>query len=121
MRKQDAECLLAGKQWSGAYYLTGYAVECALKACIAKRIRRYDFPDKELAFEVYTHNLAKLMRSAQLSERLQTSISSGNEVIGQNWAILQNWSEIKRYEFASKSEAEELFQAAFDTQNGIYT
>jgi hypothetical protein len=29
-----AECLLAAGRWSGAYYLSGYAVECGLKACI---------------------------------------------------------------------------------------
>jgi hypothetical protein len=27
----DAKALLAARRWSGAYYLAGYAVECALK------------------------------------------------------------------------------------------
>jgi hypothetical protein len=30
----DAEHLLSGGRFSGAYYLAGYSVECALKACI---------------------------------------------------------------------------------------
>lgn len=30
----------------GAYYLAGYAIECALKACIAKLTAQHDFPDK---------------------------------------------------------------------------
>ncbi len=30
----DASLLLVGGQWSAAYYLAGYAVECGLKACI---------------------------------------------------------------------------------------
>jgi len=35
-----------------AYYLGGYAVECALKACIAKLISQHDFPDKVFCREV---------------------------------------------------------------------
>jgi hypothetical protein len=31
----------------GAYYLAGYAVECALKACIARTYNQHDWPDKE--------------------------------------------------------------------------
>ena len=36
LRLKEAQVLLANGCWSGAYYLAGYAVECALKACIAK-------------------------------------------------------------------------------------
>ena len=39
----------------GAYYLAGYAVECALKACIAKLTDRHDFPDKNFAAKCFTH------------------------------------------------------------------
>ena len=35
VRIDEAGVLLAAGRWSGAYYLAGYAVECALKACIA--------------------------------------------------------------------------------------
>ena len=28
----DAKCLLDDRNWSAAYYLAGYAVECGLKA-----------------------------------------------------------------------------------------
>ncbi len=31
-RLLDAKALFAARRWSGAYYLAGYAVECALKA-----------------------------------------------------------------------------------------
>jgi len=33
-RIEDATALLAASRWSGAYYLTGYALECALKSCV---------------------------------------------------------------------------------------
>ncbi len=39
--------VVAAGMWEGTYYLAGYAVECALKACIAKQIIAEDFPDKE--------------------------------------------------------------------------
>jgi hypothetical protein len=37
-RIADAKALLAAKRWAGAYYLAGYAVECALKACVLVRL-----------------------------------------------------------------------------------
>jgi hypothetical protein len=33
-RLSDAEALIAGGRFDCAYYVAGYAVECALKACI---------------------------------------------------------------------------------------
>lgn len=37
IRLTEAKGLLALGLWDGAYYLAGYAVECALKAYIAKQ------------------------------------------------------------------------------------
>jgi hypothetical protein len=36
LRAEEARVLLRSRRQLGAYYLAGYAVECALKACIAK-------------------------------------------------------------------------------------
>jgi len=36
IRLRDAEVLLENGRFDGAYYIAGYSVECALKACIAK-------------------------------------------------------------------------------------
>jgi len=44
MRLKDAEVLLQKGRNEAAYYLAGYAVECALKACIAKQTKRHEFP-----------------------------------------------------------------------------
>ncbi len=46
IRMKEAKVLLDRKCYERAYYLAGYAVECALKACIAKRTLAYDFPPK---------------------------------------------------------------------------
>src|ERR1700681_3770039 len=66
-RIADAGVLLAAGRWSGAYYLAGYAVECGLKACIAKLTNQDDFPrDRRLLEECYTHSLEKLLKPAGL-------------------------------------------------------
>jgi hypothetical protein len=44
VRLNDAETLLAAGLWDGAYCLAGYAVECGLKANIAKGAGRRAFP-----------------------------------------------------------------------------
>ena len=46
-RHAEAKALLRAGRSDGAYYLAGYAVECGLKACIAKATKRYDFPEKK--------------------------------------------------------------------------
>ncbi len=42
IRIREAKVLFAAGEHSGAYYLAGYAIECALKACFAKGVKRYD-------------------------------------------------------------------------------
>lgn len=54
LRLSESTALLAAGFPDGAYYLAGYAMECALKACIAKRTREYDFPEKILAITTFT-------------------------------------------------------------------
>jgi HEPN domain-containing protein len=43
---KEAEVLLKSGKQHGAYYLAGYAVECALKACIAKKNQEISISDK---------------------------------------------------------------------------
>lgn len=70
-RIAEARFLLRGGLHSGAYYLAGYAVECGLKACIAKKTRRFDFPDKKAVDSSYVHDLEKLVGVAGLTQELQ--------------------------------------------------
>jgi len=44
IRMKEAKVLLSNACFEGAYYLAGYAVECAIKACIAKKTQIHDFP-----------------------------------------------------------------------------
>jgi hypothetical protein len=44
-RIEEARILLDNSQWTGAYYMAGLGVECALKSCLAAAVKEYDFPD----------------------------------------------------------------------------
>jgi len=111
IRRRDAATLLKARQYSGAYYLIGYAVECALKACVAKQVRRYDFPDRKLAKEVFTHDLEKLMSLAGLAPELKKEMET-NKPLELNWAVVKDWSESSRYEIRiTEAQARDLYSA----------
>ena len=61
-RIQEAKVLLERNHYTGAYYLTGLGVECALKACLARAVQQHDFPDKDFVNAAYTHNLERLLK-----------------------------------------------------------
>jgi hypothetical protein len=63
MRVREARILLDAGEWDGAYYLAGYAVECALKACIIKRLNTSDvWPEKSFMDNCYKHDLKLLLK-----------------------------------------------------------
>ena len=116
---EEARVLLQNGFYSGAYYLVGYAVECALKACIAKQIRRYDFPDRKLVNDSYTHDLERLLGVSGLKEELDSE-SAGNPVLEENWTIVKDWSEQSRYRSSiPENEARDLFSAVTARRNGV--
>lgn len=121
-RVLDAEALLATGRWSAAYYLAGYSVECALKACIAKRTKEFDFPDRDFARDVFTHDLTNLLRHAGLKDRL-LSDSAINGAVGpglsSNWLIVKDWSEQARYRQATEADARRLVLAVTDPAEGV--
>jgi HEPN domain-containing protein len=59
-RLEEARILLTNRQWTGAYYMAGLAVECALKACLARAVKEHDYPDKKFVNGMYQHNLQNL-------------------------------------------------------------
>jgi HEPN domain-containing protein len=67
IRIEEALVLLVQGKYDGAYYLAGYAVECALKACIAKLTNDGDFPPgPNLRDSHYSHDIEKLVVTARL-------------------------------------------------------
>lgn len=111
--------LLDNDEFSGAYYLAGYVIECALKACIAKRTRKFDFPDKRTALESYTHDLAALVRVAGLQPDLQAEIQNDQQGFGPYWGLVQQWTEHTRYLIIDRSTAENLIEAVSDSKHGV--
>jgi len=96
VRRKEAAILLKAKQYCGAYYLLGYSIECALKACIAKQTNKYDFPDKEVVQKAYVHDLEQLLKIAGLDYQLRQDMKT-NRTLEVNWAIVKDWSEKARY------------------------
>jgi hypothetical protein len=117
-RLQDAVALLNSARWSGAYYLAGYAVECGLKACIAKMVNQHDFPDRELAQRSYTHDLDVLVSIAGLTLPRKSDVAA-NPSLGTNWQLVKDWDEKSRYQFWTESQARDLCSAVADAANGV--
>jgi hypothetical protein len=120
IRIKEAKVLLDRKCYEGAFYLAGYAVEFALKACIAKRTQAHDFPPKpQVVRDFYQHDIESLANLAglrfQLKRRQQSVIQ-----FKLNWDQVIGWSEEKRYEthIDSKS-ASALGRAITDSRNGV--
>jgi len=121
MRVAEAKMLLAGNCFHGAYYLCGYAIECALKACIAKETKEFDFPDKRVAANSHTHDLKILLGLSRLSDSMNAA-RRANLILDRYWALVVEWSEDSRYKTRiQKSEAHDLFEAVAHPTNGVLT
>jgi HEPN domain-containing protein len=118
-RLADAKALLAAKRWTAAYYLAGYAVECGLKACIAKRTKPEEFPDRVFAEKCWTHHLPQLLGLAGLKPVLDADIAADPILLG-NWETTKDWTEASRYSHKTKVDAENLFDAISDKKHGVF-
>lgn len=107
----DAQTLFDARAFQGSYYLAGYAIECALKACIAKRTREFDFPEKREVERSYTHDLNRLLEVAKLESVLGEEIGNDDE-LGRNWATVRVWSEGSRYALDVSEESAQNMLAA---------
>jgi hypothetical protein len=118
-RLREAKLLLDEGCSLGAYYLAGYAVECALKACIAKKTRRHEFPDKDFAIECYKHGLNELLGTAGLSSQL-TSDGKTQPRLSSNWAWVKDWKVDSRYSLTiDQRTAEQLYKAIVGRPGGV--
>jgi HEPN domain-containing protein len=119
MRLREAEALLGAGCYEGAYYLAGYAVECALKACIAKQTREHDFPDKQRVLDSYTHDLGKLFRVAKHWKAFQQLVQEDRDIAA-HWTLLRKWSVSDRYAVSvDRDAAASLIAAISDQDKGI--
>lgn len=119
LRAKEAKTLLDQECYEGAYYLLGYSVECALKACIAKQTKRFDFPDKEIVNASYTHKLSDLLKLSGLKSEHDKETQS-NKAFSLNWAIVKDWSEKSRYSGQiSEAKVRDFYSAVVSRKNGV--
>lgn len=119
IRLREARVLLNNQHYEGAYYLLGYAVECAFKACIARQTRRYDFPDRKFVNDIYTHDLNKLLSVSGLEPEHRRE-SNRNPIFELNWTIVKDWSEQSRYTAGvNRAKAADFRSAVVSRRNGI--
>jgi HEPN domain-containing protein len=118
VRLREATALLKAGLFDGAYYLAGYAVECALKACIAKGTRRFEFPDKNRVNSSHSHKLPELIRLAGLSDAL-VERAGQDPSFRKNWDSIQAWSEQSRYQRNSHESAQTLLAAVGEKRHGV--
>jgi hypothetical protein len=118
IRIREAHVLLKASEYSGAYYLAGYSLECALKACTAKSVQRFDFPDKDRVQKSYSHRLTELAVLAGVWDELNLA-RAANPRLASSWTLAVNWSEQSRYHIHSRRDAEALVAAIGRRGNGV--
>ena len=113
LRIYEARTLLAASEAcaSGAYYLAGYAVECAFKARIAGMSFEAFYANSN-ANNYITHDLKKLLFYAGLEIPPDTELQ-------ENWTIVKAWTEESRYFVHSVPEAQNVVNAVNDSQKGV--
>ncbi len=100
LRAAEATVLADNGKEQGAYYLAGLAIECALKACIAKKTKRHQFPlGRDYVNDVYQHNLEVLLKVAELEKKRDDEMKA-DPGFAVNWNVVKDWDVERRYEVA---------------------
>jgi hypothetical protein len=118
-RVRDAKALLAARRWAGAYYMAGYAVECALKSCVIAFLMKTDqFPGKRYSQDCWTHDLKQLLDLAGLKPT-HAADTAADPDLSANWAFVFDWNEASRYDRKTRTQARKLYVAITDKKHGV--
>jgi hypothetical protein len=118
-RLREAVVLFEAGCYDGAYYLAGYAVECGLKARIAKLTMRHHFPPKVKTVQsYYSHDLAGLVVAATLQTELEGELNADPDFL-LNWTVVKGWSEESRYAQWTLTQAGDLIRAIRHRRHGV--
>ena len=118
LRLEDARVLHAQNRFSGAYYLAGYAIECALKAVIAQSFRAAVIPEKRYVDRIFTHDLKALLELSGLRQSFEID-AKGSANLRSAWAIATAWNEASRYEVIDPFRAAEMMDAVGNENYGV--
>lgn len=114
----DALLLFERERWANSFYLAGYSVELALKACVAVQFQASTIPDKKFVSSIHTHEFSKLIGLAGLTAELRAK-QDEDSTFAANWGITAEWSPEARYECTDKSTAHFLLHAIADPEHGV--
>lgn len=118
-RLEESRVLLENRFWTGAYYMAGLAVECALKSCLASAVKEYDFPDKQFVNAMYVHSLENLFKlNGALWAGLQADMKADAK-LRVNWSTVKDWDDGKRYDVVEELEARALYEASTEAGSGV--
>jgi HEPN domain-containing protein len=124
-RLKDARALLGRKRWAGAYYMSGYAVECGLKSCLLRHLVESSALFGELGYlkklqDCWTHDLVKLMNLAGLDAAFGLACQA-NLALAAFWGVVKDWKETSRYvETKPEPDARAMFEAVSHNPDGVF-
>lgn len=117
-RLDDAVHLFEMSRYSAAYYLTGYAVELGIKACIAGVFQANVIPERSFVNAVYSHNLDDLVGLAGIKRQLEEDMSNDPQ-LSAAWATASRWNEASRYEMKDQFDAASIIEAVGNGNHGV--
>jgi HEPN domain-containing protein len=93
-RLREARTLFGSRQYDGAAYLCGYAIELALKARVCRHLRWPGLPETRAdarSFQALrTHDLAALLELSGVHTRITTTYLT-------QWSVVSGWTPEVRY------------------------
>jgi hypothetical protein len=92
-----------------------------LESCIVVRVAtnpKLIFAEKNFSLQCWSHNVKDLLVLAGVDAAFHSECVA-NPTLGQNWLVVKAWSEISRYQMKSQVEAENLYGAITDNNNGV--
>ncbi len=125
-RLLDADALIAGQRWSFAYYVAGYAVECALKSCVLARMidTGWIFQEKAKIADCLTHDFDELIHIAGMRDLLNAKLAestAGSRTFIKYWEAARLWKVADRYTSKTEAEAITLRDAIAVEPDGMMT
>lgn len=115
---QHGRALLDAGLYSGAYYICGYVVECALKACICKDTSVFDFKPEEVK-KARSHEFDDLIALAKLTQGIRAERNADTH-LDVNWKVVEDWSVESRYRRELPNRAQDLYVAISDPIHGVF-
>lgn len=116
-RLKDAELLYRARSYNAAAEMCGFALEFALKACVCRRLRINEYPEKELEGAFKKHRYEDLLLLAGLRDLVA---APGKQL--PSWSAATSWKPERRYQpvgSTTKRDAEDMLKALRDPTQGV--